>query len=180
MHTDSSMPTGANADTQRPRSVVRALLGTATAVLASVVVSVSLTQGSLAMWTASAAVSPGPIQTGTSGLEVTASFTAADWSNLLVGESVRQSYTIANIGDVDFDLSATGATDSTSFELRTVRGTCPVTAMPGATLSSSGSALGTLAAGATTTACLEVRLASGAAPGASSAVSVTITGTQLT
>ncbi|QEO10531.1 hypothetical protein [Protaetiibacter larvae] len=164
---------------RRPLDTARGLLGTAAAVAGTTITVVALSSGSLASWVDSATVTPGVVSTGSAELDVTASFTAANWSNLLVGESVRQSFTVTNLGDVPFTLSATGTSTAAGYELRTAPGACPGTALGGASITTTAASLGTLAAGATTTACLEVRLVAGAAAGSTSAVNVTVTGTQV-
>lgn len=156
----------------------RAVLGTTAAVAASVVIAVAATEGSLALWAQAVTVEAGSVQTGSPGLDIEAAFTAASWSNLLVGESVRQPFTITNTGDVPFELTASGTVQNAAFELRAVRGACPSTQLSGSSIVTTPADLGVLAAGATTTACLEVRLGAAATPGITSTVLVTIDGTQ--
>lgn len=157
---------------------VRAMLGTALAVTASTVIAVALAEGSFASWVSASTVTPGVVNTGSADLDVDAAFTAASWSNLLVGESVRQPLTITNLGDVPLALTASGTTGSPFYELRMSAGACPASAISGVSLAASTRSLGTLAAGSTVAGCLEVRLVAGAAAGSTSAVTATVSGEQ--
>lgn len=161
------------------RARIRNLLGAAGVAAAGVVIGLGAAGGTYASFDdQTTGRSSATITAGTAELDVVADFTAAAWSNLLVGESVRQPFTIINGGDVALALTASGTTSAGGFELRAVRDDCPSTALAGASITQAPSPLGTLAAGASTTACLEVRLVSGA-PGTSSTVAVIVSGTQV-
>ncbi len=156
---------------------LRALIGTSAAFAGASVVAVALSGGSYAMWVDNFGVPAGTVQSGSIGLTTASSFTAANWSNLIAGESVRQPFTVTNTGTVPVSLSAT-ATPSTSFAIRVATGTCPTSALTGTPASTSATALGTLAAGATATVCLEVSVLPAATAATSHAFIVTVAGTQ--
>lgn len=156
---------------------LRALLGTSSALAAATVVAVGVSGGSYALWVDANAVPAGTVQSGSIGLTTASSFTAASWSNMLVGESVRQPFTVTNTGTVPVTLSAT-ATVGSSFAIRVAQNTCPGSDLTGTPASSSATALGTLAAGATTTVCLQVTAVTGATSATSSAFTVAVTGAQ--
>lgn len=163
----------------RPRRApLRALFGSSLAVGLATVVVVSVSGGTLALWSDTAAVGASPVQSGSAGLTITQSFAAASWSNLVAGESVRQPYTVTNTGTIPLALSATAAGAPTGFELRTASGTCPGTALAGTALGASATGLGTIAAGQSRTLCLEVRVTAAAAPGVSAPFTVTLAGLQ--
>lgn len=161
----------------RRRIPLRALVGTAAAMTAAVVIAVGVSAGSLAMWADNSGVTAGTVQSGSIGLTAASSFTATNWSNMLVGESVRQPFTLTNTGTVDLWLTAT-ATSTTGFEIRVASGACGAQ-LTGTAASAAPTTLTTLAAGATATVCLEVALVSGAAPASQSAFVVTVTGDQV-
>lgn len=159
------------------RVKLRALIGTTAAIAGASLVAVALSGGSYARWVDNLGVPAGTVQSGSIGLSTASSFTAANWSNMIAGETVRQSFTVTNTGTVGVTLSAT-ATATTSFAIRVASGACPGTALTGTPASTSATALGTLAAGAVTTVCLEVSLLPTATANTSSAFIVTVAGTQ--
>ncbi len=161
----------------RRRIPVRALFATASAMAAAIFIAAGVSAGSLAMWADNNGVSAGTVQSGSIGLTAASSFTAANWSNMLVGESVRQPFTLTNTGTVDLWLTAT-ATSTTGFEIRVASGACGVQ-LTGTAASAAPTTLTTLAAGATATVCLEVAVVSGATPSSTSPFVVTVTGDQV-
>ena len=156
---------------------LRALIGSAAAIAGASVVAVALSGGSYALWVDGNGVPAGTVQSGSIGLTTAESFTATSWSNMLVGESVRQSFTVTNTGTVPVTLGAT-ATAHASFAIRLASGTCPASDLTGTPATTSATALGTLAAGATRTVCLQVTAVTGATAATSSTFSVVVTGTQ--
>ena len=161
----------------RRRIPLRALTGTAAAMAGAIIVAAGASAGSLAMWSSNNGVNAGTVQSGSIGLTASSSFNAANWSNMLVGESVRQSFTLSNTGTVALWLAA-NATSAAGYEIRVASGACGA-ALTGTAASASPTTLTTLAAGATATVCLEVALVSGAAAASQSAFVVTITGDQV-
>jgi len=156
---------------------LRRLLGTAFAIAAATTVTAALSGGTYAFWSDSAAVAAGTVQSGSIGLTTASSFSPASWSNLVVGESARQPFTVTNTGTVPVALSAT-ATAGSSFAIRVAAGTCPTSDLTGTPATTSATALGALAAGATRTLCLQVTAAAGATSNTSSAFLVTVSGVQ--
>ena len=156
---------------------LRALVGSAAVFAGASVLAVGLSGGSYALWVDNNAVAAGTVESGSISLTTANSFTAASWSNMLAGESVRQPFTVTNTGTIPVTLSATAATN-TSFEIRVASGTCPAGSLTGTPASSSATALGTIAAGATRTLCLQVTAVSAATSATSSSFVVTIGGAQ--
>lgn len=164
---------------RRGRSLrIRSLAGGSLTVAGAMAVAVVLSGGTSALWAASNPLSGGVVTAGNASLRLTQSFDPALWSRLLAGESVRQQFSLANDGLVPLALSAAGATESSSYELRVANGACPPEAMAGESITVEPASLGVLEAGATARMCLEVRLGSSATAGSSSSVSVTVTGSQ--
>jgi hypothetical protein len=135
--------------------------------------------GTYALWNGRQSVATVGVTSGTIALTAAPSFTASQWANLLPGETVRQAFTLANTGDVKIAVSATAVTGTTSFEVRLASGTCGLTALTGASATTSAKSLGTLATGASMTVCLEVKLATTASPGDTTSFSVAVTGAQV-
>jgi hypothetical protein len=158
----------------KPRSIFAAALSIA----AGIVVAIGMSGGSYALWNGTATISSQTVTSGSASLTIGSAFVQSQWSNLLVGESARQNFTVTNSGTVPLALVATGTTATSTFEVRVASGACS-TALTGATVTSTPKSLGTLAVGATATQCVEVKLVSGATAGSSSAFSVTVTGTQV-
>jgi hypothetical protein len=156
-----------------PRVNLRALIGTSAAIGAACVIAIGATGGSYALWVDGQAAPAGTVQSGSIGVTAASSFTAASWSNLLVGESVRQPFTVTNTGTIPVTLSATASAGS-SFEIRVASGNCTASVLTGTPASTSATALGTLAVGATRTLCLQVTAASAATSATSSAFTVTV------
>jgi predicted ribosomally synthesized peptide with SipW-like signal peptide len=145
----------------------------------AVSVAVSISGGSYALWTDSRTANLGTIAAGNATLTIAQSIDSGLWSNLLPGESVRQSFTVTNTGSVPMTIEGSASAATSSIEIRLAAGTCPGTALTSPLATVSATALGSLAAGATTTVCLETRLAAAATPGASSAFTVTVSGNQV-
>jgi hypothetical protein len=151
---------------------------TAMAVGSATAIAVALYGGSYALWVDDTAVSVGDVESGTLALTVASAFTPSLWSNLVVGEAVRQPFTVTNTGTVDMTLSGSALSASSGYEIRAIRGTCPSSAIGGTAATVSAIALGTLAAGASATVCLEVAVTAAASASTSSAFTLTVTGTQ--
>lgn len=138
------------------------------------------TGGTYAYLNSSATAAPASIlSAGTSALTVGSQ--SLNWSALTPGKSVTGTFSITNTGDVPLVLSATVAATMTPsaladpFTISVVNGACPASGVP------SGSLNNTLAAGASTSACLVVTLpmnAPASAQSASAAITATISGVQ--
>jgi hypothetical protein len=161
-----------------PLLTARSLASSALVIATATVVAVTMSGTSYATWNGQATVSSQTVVSGSASLSVTSNFVASQWSNMLVGETVRQSFSVANTGTIPLALVATGTSATSTFEVRVAPGACTV-ALSGATVTSTPKSLGTISAGATATQCVEVKLVSGATAGSSSAFTVTVTGTQV-
>jgi len=161
----------------RQRINLRALIGTSAVVAGASVVAVALSGASYALWVDDGAVPAGTVQSGSIGLSTASSFTSASWSNMLIGESVRQSFTVTNTGTVPMTLSAT-ASSAPSFAVRVAPGACAAADLTGTPATTSATALGSLGVGATRTLCLQVTAVAGASSGTAAAFTVTVAGAQ--
>lgn len=138
------------------------------------------TGGTYAYLNASAPVTPGQTLTaGTAALTIGAQ--PLNWTALAPGKSATGTFTITNTGNVPLVLSATIAANMTPataknpFTVWVANSACPTSGVPTGNLNS------TLAAGATTSACLAVTLPANAPANAHSvnaAIVATILGTQ--
>lgn len=169
---------GAQHRARRRASSLRGLIGTALAVAGAVVVAAAMSGGSYALWRDSGLLATGTVQSGTIGLTISGAPTATAWSNMLAGETVRQSATLTNSGTVGLSLSGVATTASTSYEVRLARGACPTAALTGTAASTSATSLGTLAAAAAVIVCVEVKLLATATMGSAATIAVTISGAQ--
>lgn len=152
------------------------------AAILAITVSLGLvgTGGTYAYLNSSVTAAPGStISAGTAALTVGSQ--TLNWTALAPGKSVTGTFTITNTGDVPLTLSATIAATMTPaatanpFTITVANGACPASGVPSGTLNS------TLAAGATTSACLVVTLPANApanAQSASAAITATISGVQ--
>ncbi|MGV8852217.1 MAG: TasA family protein [Rhodoglobus sp.] len=185
---DSHRPRTAKGRHKRRSASSSAQIGTATfgAVKAAAILAIAValglvgTGGTYAYLNSSATATPGSsISAGTAALTVGSQ--SLTWSALAPGKSVTGTFTITNTGDVPLVLSATIATTMTPsatanpFTITVADGACPSSGVPSGSLSS------TLAAGATTSACLVVTLPTNApssAQSASAAIAASIVGVQ--
>ncbi|WP_341952913.1 TasA family protein [Salinibacterium sp. TMP30] len=173
----------------KPRStspLTRLIQGTSGVLKAAAVLAIAVslglvgTGGTYAYLNSSATVTPGStVSAGTAALTVGAE--ALNWTALAPGKSSTGTFTITNTGDVPLVLSATIAATMTPaatanpFTITVANGACPASGVPTGTLNS------TLAAGATSSACLVVTLPANApanAQSASAAITATISGVQ--
>ncbi|WP_010203884.1 TasA family protein [Salinibacterium sp. PAMC 21357] len=178
------MVNGHDEDSTSPAAVATGGAMKAVKVLAISLIAVSLgligTGGTYAFLNSSAQVTPGlTLTAGTAALSVGSQ--SLSWSNLAPGSAVTGTFTITNTGDVPLTLSATVAATMTPaaaanpFTITVANGVCPASGVPSGTLNS------TLAAGATTSACLTVTLPTNALPNAqsvSAGITATISGVQ--
>jgi alternate signal-mediated exported protein len=170
----------------RIRVGMRSLLASAAAVLAGVLIAVAGTSGSFALWNQAAPIADASVTSGSLALTIkygsgaagsTAAIPSANWSKMLPGDFVNQQVTLTSTGSVSANLTASIGSPTSPFQVRMASGTCPSTLLATTALATTASSLGTLAAGASQTYCVQVTLpasaASGAA-GASNAFTITI------
>lgn len=157
----------------------RKLGGTILAVFSAIVIAISITGGSYALWNDGRTANGGSITAGSASLSITQSLDSALWSNLAPSESVRQSFTVTNTGAVPMSLQGSATRANASVEIRLAPGACPGTALTSTQATTAPTALGTLAIGATATVCLQVTLAATATVGSTSTFTVSIDGTQV-
>ncbi|WP_345752947.1 TasA family protein [Microbacterium rhizophilus] len=158
---------------------VRGLVASALSATALLLVALTGVGGTYAMWVDGAAVTGTTVQSGTAALSLSG-IDSALVSNMLPGESVRQTMTVTNTGQAALAVTATGAAVA-GFELRIAAGGCSGTFTTLAT-GAHPSIATKLAGSQFTTVCLEVRALSGTAapaPGAAADYTVTFDGTQV-
>jgi hypothetical protein len=158
----------------------RSLIATTCAIGAGTLAAVLLSGGTYALWSDASTQNAPTLSSAKFGITAAESWGSTAFSNLIVGQSVRQPFTVTNTGDVAATISGT-ATASAAYEIRYATGTCTTAgtaALTGTSATTTAKALGTLAAGATATYCIEVKVAAGAAAGNSQAITATITGAQ--
>lgn len=179
----------------RSRALIRSLAGTATAVLAAVVLAAGLAGGTYAYWIRSASVNLGTIETGTAGLAVTPSSISV--AGLYPTATRHATATVKNTGKVPLalrvdSLTGPGAATALSSSLTigagvvASTGACAAGWSPtwsGSFASASAGALDrTLAAGESVTLCVSTAMAASAGNGAqnsSTSYTLTISGSQV-
>jgi hypothetical protein len=184
-----------NALTRKPRHRkakpfgIRAALASAGAIFAGILIAVAGTTGSYALWNSAAPIADASITSGTLGITVkygsgaagsTAAIPTAAWSSLLPGDFVGQEITVANTGNIAATMTASLAA-TVPYEIRVAAGACPATLLTSPALTTSALNYGTMPAGTSTVACVQVLLPTTAAAGVqgtSSPFTITINGTQ--
>jgi hypothetical protein len=163
-------------------SGVRLLLSFAGAIFAGTLVAGSAASATFALWNDTGAMNASTISSGSLSLSVTATFNSTLWSDMISGEAVRQSFSVTNTGTIPTRVSVSVTGVSTGYEIRVTNGSCGTVALAGVAANISPTELyptTPLAAGATGTQCLEVRLVAAAAAGSSSAFTATVTANQV-
>jgi len=158
------------------------LLGGAGAVCAGALLASGATGATFALWKDNGVVNASTISSASLSLSVTAAFNSTLWSNMLTGESVRQSFTVTNTGNIPTRVSVSATVGSAGYEVRVANGACGSSALAGTAANVAATELyptTPLAAGATGTQCLEVRVASAAVAGTSAAFTATVTANQV-
>lgn len=167
------------------------LAATAGAILVGVLAAASTAAGSYAYLnsTASTGSAGTTVTAGTSSLTLQSGSGAASssitmpstaWNRMLPGDVVGQPLIITNTGATPLALT-TRLSAVSAWEFRIASGACPSGVLPGAALTATATNFGTLAAGASTTVCLQAALpasAPAAAQGTTAAVSLLIDGVQ--
>lgn len=169
----------------RIRLGVRALLASAAAVLAGILIAVAGTAGSYALWNQAAPIADTTVTSGSLGLTIkhgsgaagsSATLPTGNWTNLLPGDFADQQVTLANTGNATGTLTARLGT-ATPYQIRLASGPCPGTQLTATPLSTTAGAVGTIAGGASQTMCVQVALPITAASnvsGTSSSFTLTI------
>jgi hypothetical protein len=187
-----SMPEIAhNTARQRVRAIVsiRSALASAAAIFAGVLIAVAGTTGSYALWNGQSDIANASINTGSLTLTVkfgsgaagsTAAIPTAAWAGLLPGDFVGQEITVANTGTTFTNI--TGRLGATSaYDIRIAAGACPATLLSNAALTTTAVSVGSLAAGGSSVACVQVSLpltAPASAQGTTTPFTITLDGTQ--
>lgn len=156
---------------------VRSMLSASAAVGAGTILAVLISGSTYALWADAGTIDAGTVESGSMMITTAENFNDAAFTNLLVGERVRQTFTVTNTGKSQAVLTGT-ATASSAFEVRLASGACGATALAGNSATVSATSLGTLAPGATQSYCLEVLVAASAQPGNSAPIVATITAGQ--
>src|SRR5690554_5708050 len=93
------------------RGLAKALLASASAIAAGVLVAVLAAGGSYALWVDEASISAGTVVSATIGLTIdeqpSVQLADSSWSNLLPGEYVSQAVTLKNTGSIPVRLDMT-------------------------------------------------------------------------
>jgi hypothetical protein len=155
------------------------MLGTASGVAAVVVGAVFASGGTYATWNDDSAVATKVVTSATLSIAATESFDDSLWTNMIVGETVRQQFTVTNTGDIPVHLTGHATTGFTAFEIRLASGACTTAPLTGTAATASTKTLPDLAAGDTTIVCAEVKLTPVANPGDVVTFTITMTGTQV-
>lgn len=174
-----------------PRITPAKILASAAAILIGVFGAVTAAAGSFAYLNASAPVgAASTVTAGTSAITLQQGAGAASstltmsntvWNRMLPGDFVGQSLTINNTGDAVLAVS-TRLSSTIAWDIRVAAGACPGTQLTGAAQTTTATALATLAAGASTTVCVQAALpvtAANSVQGTSPAVNLIVDGVQV-
>ena len=148
-------------------------LASAAALGAGTIAAVVMSGGTYALWNDVAVSDASTVTSGSLTLVSAENFDDSLWQNMLVGESVRQSFTVTNTGTVAANLSGSAVVGAASHEVRLARGTC-AGAIGGTAATVSPAALLSVAPGQTATICVQVSLTAAATVGSQSPFTVTI------
>jgi hypothetical protein len=158
------------------------VLSFAGAIFAGALVAGSTASATYALWNDTGALNASTVSSGSLSLSVTATFNSTLWSNMISGESVRQSFSVTNTGNIPTRISVSATGVSAGYEIRVTSGSCGTVALAGVAANVSSTELyptTPLAAGATGAQCLEVRLVAAAAAGSSSTFTAIVTANQV-
>lgn len=173
------------------RPTPRGALAAGAALTVGLLVAAGLAAGSYAFFSSQAtAASSVTIKSGNLALTVqygsgTAGATAAipttAWATMLPGDFVGQQFTITSTGTAGSTITARLAATS-AWDIRIAPGTCPVTQLTSAPLTTTAAAEGTLAGGASSAVCVQATLpitAAAAVSGTTAPFTITLDSTQV-
>ncbi|MGV8969687.1 MAG: TasA family protein [Microbacteriaceae bacterium] len=160
------------------RLSMHGFLASAAAVGAGTLAAVVLSGGTYALWSDNSVSNANTVTSGSLTLTSVQNFNDSLWQNMLVGESVRQAFTVINTGTTAANLSGSAVAGSAGHEVRLSRGACGV-ALAGTAATVSPTALMSLSPGQTATICVQVSLTAAATAGSQSPFTVTITADQV-
>lgn len=152
-------------------------LASAAAIGAGTLAAVTMSGGTYALWNDNTVSDANTVTSGSLTLVSAENFDDSLWQNMLVGESVRQSFTVTNTGTVAANLTGSAVAGAASHEVRLARGTCGA-AIGGTAATVSPASLLSVAPGQTATICVQVSLTAAATAGSQSPFTVTITADQ--
>ena len=154
------------------RPTPRGALGAAAALVAGILVAAGLAAGSYAFLNSQAtAASAVTIRSGNLALTVqygagaagsTATIPTTAWATMLPGDVVGQQFTLASTGTAGSTITARLSATS-AWEIRVAAGTCPAGQIPGAALTTTAVAEGTILGGTNTSVCVQATLPATAA-----------------
>jgi predicted ribosomally synthesized peptide with SipW-like signal peptide len=163
----------------RQRPVLASLLASSVAVAVGVVVAITASGGTFALWTSTQTLSAGSVTSGSMTLTVNAATTVAlsgtAWSTLLPGDWVQKQVTLKNTGTVAATVSASTTGSFGPLLVHAAKGACSGQ-LTGTSSTVSPTSFGTFTAGESSLACIQVSLPTSTANGAQgSAQSFTVT-----
>lgn len=169
----------------------RGALGAAAALTAGILVAAGLAAGTYAFLNSQATVTSAvtirsgnlalTVQYGAGAAGPTAAIPTTAWATMLPGDIVGQQFTLASTGTAGSTLTARLSATS-AWQIRMAFGTCPVTQLPGAPLTTVAASAGSMAGTSSSTVCVQATLPAGAAAsvsGTSAAFTIIIDSTQV-
>jgi predicted ribosomally synthesized peptide with SipW-like signal peptide len=160
------------------QAVTHGFLASAAAIGAGTLTAVALSSGTYALWSDNAVSNANTVTAGSLTLLATENFDDSLWQNRVVGDSIRQSFTVTNTGSVAANLSGSAVTGAPGHEVRLARGTCGA-AIAGTAATVAPTALSSLAPSQTAIICVQVSLTAAANAGSQAPFTVTVTADQV-
>ncbi|CAN5456626.1 hypothetical protein BH09ACT4_BH09ACT4_17190 [soil metagenome] len=131
--------------------------------------------------TVTAGTSSLTLQSGANPAGTAITLPATVWNRMLPGDIVGQTITVNNTGDTPLTVS-TRLSVAIAWDIRVAAGACPGTQLPGAAQTTTSTTYATIAAGATSTMCIQALLpttASNVVQGTAPVVSLIVDGVQV-
>ena len=173
------------------RPTRRGAIGAIVALTAGLLVAAGLAAGSYAFFSSQATTTSAvtiksgnlalTVQYGAGAAGSTAAIPTTAWATMLPGDIVGQQFTLTSTGTAAATLTARLSATS-AWDIRVAAGTCPATQLPGAALTTTAVAAGSIAGGTSSTVCVQAVLPAGAAAavsGTTAPISVIIDSTQV-